>query len=286
MTARKAYVDLADGRQVHYRHLPGPGIPLVLLHRTPASSVTFEPMMETMSGERPLYAFDTPGFGNSFDVPGQPTVIDYRDWLMEAIDCVGIEQFHIFGHHTGTHLATEIAAAWPERVRSLGLNGAAYFSADERRAFADMVGAAARPDEKGDYLMQTWQLISSLFPHFDADLVHREFCGALRAMDGRDQAFGAIWDQDYVEVISRVRCPVLAVSADDDFFADYLDRIRANVPGSRTEILGTAKVASPELDTQRSCQTLRDFMAEVEGAGTLHTSAERADQSPSSISPS
>lgn len=267
MTVRKAYVDLADGRQVHYRHATGPGTALVLLHRTPASSVTFEPMMQAMAGERPLYAFDTPGFGNSFDVEGRPTVIDYRDWLMEAIDAAGIGQFHIFGHHTGTHLATEIAAAWPERVRSLGLNGVAYFSAEERKAFADMVGAAARPDENGDYLIQTWQLISSLFPSFEADLVHREFCGAMRAMDGRDQAFAAIWDQDYVEVISRVQCPVLAVSAPDDFFADYLDRVRENVSGSRTEILGVAKVASPELDTERSCQTLRDFIAEVESAG-------------------
>ena len=263
MTIQKAYVDLADGRQVHLRRVSGPGTALVLLHRTPASSITFEPMMREFEDERSVYAFDTPGFGASFDVTGKPSVVDYRDWLMEAIDAAGIGEFHIFGHHTGTHLATEIAAAWPGRVKSLGLNGVAYFNPQERQAFADMVGRAARPDVEGNYLIETWQLISSLFPAFHPELVHQEFCGAMRAMDGRDQAFRAIWNQDYVEVIGRVKCPVLAVSAHDDFFAEYLDRVKENVPGSRTQLLGTAKVASPELDTAASCQALRDFMRDV-----------------------
>ena len=62
MVIKKAYVDIAAG-QIHYRHVPGNGIPLIFLHRTPASSVTFEQMMINMMGDRPIYALDTPGFG-------------------------------------------------------------------------------------------------------------------------------------------------------------------------------------------------------------------------------
>ena len=71
MNIRKDYADTPAG-QIHYRHVPGTRTgagagtaersPLVFLHRTPASSAAFEPMMTAMAGDRPLYAFDTPRF--------------------------------------------------------------------------------------------------------------------------------------------------------------------------------------------------------------------------------
>jgi pimeloyl-ACP methyl ester carboxylesterase len=73
---RKAYADTPAG-QMHYRFVPGPGTPLVMYHRAPASSVSFVRMMELMAGGRALYAFDLPGFGNSFAPPGSPTAVDY-----------------------------------------------------------------------------------------------------------------------------------------------------------------------------------------------------------------
>ncbi len=69
MIINKAYVDISAG-QIHYRVVTGSGIPLLFLHRTPASSATFEQMMIGMAGDRPIYALDTPGFGGSFDPAG------------------------------------------------------------------------------------------------------------------------------------------------------------------------------------------------------------------------
>lgn len=263
---RKAYVDTPSG-QIHYRHVAGPDVgrkdPLVFLHRTPASSVTFEPVMLAMAGDRPLYAFDTPGFGGSFDPPGYPVITAYRDWLATAIDGCGIDRFHLYGHHTGTHIAAELAALWPERVLSLALNGMAWLTEDERAAFRRMVPPSQPPDPEGAYLQPLWQLIRSLFPAWDPELVHREFTGALRAQQGRDQGFRAIWDQDFVAVMKRVSCPVLAVSAEDDFFLPYLERVKESHPTARTVVQGKAKVASPELDTDRTVQVIREFLASV-----------------------
>ena len=104
---KKAYIDTESG-QIHYRYLKGKGTPLLFFHRTPASSIMFENMMLEMKDERPMYAFDTPGFGESFNPEGMPSLINYRDWLSEAIDAIGIDQFHIYAHHTGTHIASEI----------------------------------------------------------------------------------------------------------------------------------------------------------------------------------
>lgn len=260
---RKAYVDAAND-QIHYLYSNGQGIPLLLFHRTPASSVIYERMMEKMMGSRPIFALDTPGFGESFNPEGMPSVIDYRDWFCEAIDNLGISSFHIYAHHTGTHIATEIAVYWKNRVQSLMLNGVAYLTEKERLEFAKKILPATRPDEDGRYLMETWKIIKSLFPSFDRNLVHLEFIGALRAMDGRDQAFRAIWDQEFTKVLCQVECPIFAMSAANDFFAGYLDRIKENIPSARIALLGNAIVASPELDTDNTVRLLNEFMSDVE----------------------
>ena len=260
---RKAYVDVGSD-QIHYLYSNGQGIPLLLFHRTPASSVIYKRMMRRMVGSRPIYALDTPGFGESFNPEGMPSVIDYRDWFCEAIDNLGISSFHIYAHHTGTHIATEIAVYWKNRVQSLMLNGVAYLTEKERLEFAKKILPATRPDEDGRYLMETWKIIKSLFPSFDRDLVHLEFIGALRAMDGRDQAFRAIWDQEFTKVLRQVECPVFAMSAANDFFAGYLDRIKENIPSARIALLGNAIVASPELDTDNTVRLLNEFMSDVE----------------------
>ena len=260
---RKAYVDTANA-QIHYLYSDGQGIPLLLFHRTPASSVIYERMMKKMMGSRPIFALDTPGFGESFNPEGMPSVIDYRDWFCEAIDNLGISSFHIYAHHTGTHIATEIAVYWKNRVQSLMLNGVAYLTEKERLEFAKKILPATRPDEDGRYLMETWKIIKSLFPSFDRDLVHSEFIGALRAMEGRDQAFRAIWDQEFTKVLRQVECPVFAMSAANDFFAGYLDRIKENIPSARIALLGNAIVASPELDTDNTVRLVKEFMSDVE----------------------
>ena len=260
---RKAYVDVGSN-QIHYLYSNGQGIPLLLFHRTPASSLIYKRMMRRMVGSRPIYALDTPGFGESFNPEGMPSVIDYRDWFCEAIDNLGISSFHIYAHHTGTHIATEIAVYWKNRVQSLMLNGVAYLTEKERLEFAKKILPATRPDEDGRYLMETWKIIKSLFPSFDRDLVHLEFIGALRAMDGRDQAFHAIWEQEFTKVLRQVECPVFAMSAANDFFAGYLDRIKENIPSARIALLGNAIVASPELDADNTVRLLNEFMSDVE----------------------
>jgi pimeloyl-ACP methyl ester carboxylesterase len=183
---------------------------------------------------------------------------------VEAINALDINEFHLFGHHTGTHLATEIAALLPDRVRSLMLNGVAYLTPDERDQFRQMTGVAVHPDPDGKYLTDTWQLISGLIAEFDPVLTHREVLGALRSINGRDQAFGAIWDQDYPAAMARVACPMFVMSAEDDFFVPYMERVKEKHPDTRLAVLEAAKVASPELATENSVEVVRQFINDVE----------------------
>ena len=144
-----------------------------------------------------------------------PNLIDYRDWLSEAIDAIGIEQCHIYAHHTGTYIASEIALERPEAVVSLSLNGAAYLTVKKDK-FLKIITPALQPDEDGNYLLDTFNLIKTLFPKFDPELVDLELRGALRSKQGEIR-LTAIWEQDFIAVLKKITCPVFVMSAEDFF---------------------------------------------------------------------
>ena len=81
---KKGYVEIPEG-QVHLRRVEGIGPPIVLLHRTPASSVSFEAMLARFDGRRAAIAFDTPGFGQSFRPAGRPSTVDYARWFLARL---------------------------------------------------------------------------------------------------------------------------------------------------------------------------------------------------------
>ena len=260
MTAiRKAYADTAAG-QIHLRRVEGPGDPIVLLHRTPVSSASFEQVLRRLAGRRAAIALDTPGFGQSFRPQGRPSTVDYGRWLLAALDALGVERFHLAGHHTGTHLAAEIAVAAPERVRSLMLNGVLFASAAERDFFRAQIGEAAPIDESGRYLADSWAVMKTLFPRFEPELTQAEFLGAIGSPEGRDQAFNAIFDQDFPALFEKVTCPVAVSQAIDDPLAGFLDRLRAARPEIAVSLHGETGVAAPELEPDLFAQTLLAFV--------------------------
>jgi pimeloyl-ACP methyl ester carboxylesterase len=108
MEIRKAYSDCRGG-QIHYRMVAGSGVPVILFHQTASSSQMWIKTMERLADEWPMYAFDTPGFGGSFDAPAdaKPLMSAYVDWLYEAIRNAGIDHCHIVGHHTGSCIGVE-----------------------------------------------------------------------------------------------------------------------------------------------------------------------------------
>ncbi len=194
---RRGYADTPSG-EVHYRRVEGPGLPLILLHRTPTSSASFAAMLELMAGQRTAIALDTPGFGQSFAPRGMPSTGEYALWFLAALDALGVENFHLCAHHTGTHFAAEMAVAAPGRVKSLLLSGVLYADADDRATMHADIGKAERVQADGSHLTAMWTLMQAMLPPGDLDLVQSETLGAVTAMDGRDQAFGAILEQDLV----------------------------------------------------------------------------------------
>lgn len=246
MVVKKTYVDTPAG-QLHLRRVEGGGIPVILLHRTPASSQSFEKMLPLFAGIRTAIAIDTPGFGESFRPAGRPGTVDYAGWLLAALDALGVDAFHLCAHHTGTHLAADIARLAPQRVRSLLLSGVLYADAGVRGWIRSTIPAALPPDPDGRYVEATWKIIRGLYPEFHAEVVHCDLLGALGAIEGRNQAFNAILAQDFPAVLRQVRCPVGVAQALDDPLAPMLVRLKTERPDIPIERLGLAGTAAPEL---------------------------------------
>ncbi len=99
----------------------GDGEPVVCLHGVPSSSFLYRKVIKELAG-RGLrgVAFDLPGLG----LAARPRDHDYSwtglgRFCVAAVDALGLERFHLVVHDVGGPAGFELAAAMPERVRSL-----------------------------------------------------------------------------------------------------------------------------------------------------------------------
>ena len=67
-----------------------------------------------------------------------------------------------------------------------------------------------------------------------------------------------------MKVLSKIKCPILVMSAIDDFFIDQLELIKEDLPLIRTAILEESRIASTELQTEATASLIRDFIKEVD----------------------
>ncbi|KRW60971.1 alpha/beta fold hydrolase [Pseudomonas sp. TTU2014-080ASC] len=229
MTVKKAYVDVADG-QIHLRYVSGNGaVPTVFLHQTASSSAMYQAVMEQLEDLAPLYALDTPGFGGSYRPSQAPTTEYYVDSLLQAIDALGIEQFNLFGHHTGAALACELAAKYPQRVRKLAMIGPVQLTEQERSAWRSSAVKPLTIDAQATHLNEVWQRVTHLdqqpiaYPPSVA-LATREAIDTLIAGDRWHEAYAAVFNQDFPAYLAQVQCPLLMICGEADVLYPYFQR--------------------------------------------------------------
>ena len=101
----------------------GSGPAVVCLHGVPASSFLYRKLLPELAdrGMRGI-AFDLPGLG----LAERPASYDYTwtglgRFASAAVDALGLDTFHLVVHDIGGPVGFELAATWPERVRSITL---------------------------------------------------------------------------------------------------------------------------------------------------------------------
>ncbi len=258
---RKAYIDLPEG-QVHYRVSGDDGAPtLLLLHRTAASSVMYEPLMQTLPGWRCI-APDTPGFGASFDPPGSPDIDAYASWMEGFVTALGIGDCWIFGHHTGANIAVELAHRLPDRINGLALMGLTYFTATERAQFKPLFVDEYTPTADGSHLESNWKWVKQLaVTEAGNACLHQEFLDTTRAYQGRVQAFSAVWDQDLPARLQAIDLPLLLMCAEDEMLYQYLQRAADAIPTASIATIKQDGCFAPELGADKLAEELKKWVA-------------------------
>jgi pimeloyl-ACP methyl ester carboxylesterase len=119
-----------DGVRLHYR-MRGDGPPVVLLHGNAVTVDDFEAsgLVEPLSRDHRVIAFDRPGFGHSQRPRGRAwTVAAQAALIHKALRQLGITQpAVVIGHSMGTMVALAMALDFPESVAGLVLVGGYYY---------------------------------------------------------------------------------------------------------------------------------------------------------------
>jgi pimeloyl-ACP methyl ester carboxylesterase len=228
---RRAYVDVPGG-QMHCHMVEGVQPAILFLHQTACSAASYDRLLVELALPNQLVAIDTAGFGGSFDPEGWPTLDAYAADILATADGLGIDEFHVFGHHTGATLAIEIAARHPDRVRSIMLAGPVFMTDEEKASFDRDYRVPIAPQRDGSHLMKNWMYAAGFNPDCDVELLHGEVVAMLRAWKARPQAYSAVAHHDTAGAMAQVACPVLLLTSPDDFFHESFGRATGLAPGA------------------------------------------------------
>jgi haloalkane dehalogenase len=259
---KKAYVDTPSG-QIHYYYCgPDDQIPIIFLHQNVSGGVMYLRSFEILQGRHRCIAFDLPGFGMSFDPPPFKSVSELTQYVMAAIDALGIDAFHVLGNHTGAAMAAEMGALYPERVKTCMMVGPTLLKPEEVEPFRRQFSGSAGPDPRAEYLRITWDYIFNLGGSLDIENMNTEFWSSLRAWKARGWVYQCVWDYRFDLFIEKVECPMLLLAATDDVLHCGFKNTAEAYPRAKAVELKGANF-EPALDPEGFSRAVDEFLAEV-----------------------
>lgn len=255
----RAFVRLDEGL-LHYRHTAGDGAgdarPLLMLHLSPSSSRSLEPLMSALQQAGTcgaLIAPDTLGNGDSA-APARPDadIAYFADSMVRLLDRLKLGRVDLYGTHTGARTACEIAAAHPDRVGRLVLSGITRYDEASRRLFQEDYVPRVVPDDYGRQMVWAFNFVRDqhLFaPYFkrtaahrlakdvpSAEVLHASAIDILKALGTYHIPYLAAFEYETFERAALVRAPTLLLKPDTGTpsLNAAADTVAAVMPDART----------------------------------------------------
>lgn len=243
-------------RRVHYRRC-GSGPALLMIHQSPRSSAEYEPLMLQWGAHFTCIAPDTPGFGQSDALPGEPDIGDFAVALGEFVHALGLERCATYGFHSGGVILVETVRHFPQLFSCLALGAYAIWDDADMALFSEGYLAPFLPSAYGEHLTWLWNRILEqnwFFPWFDArDIarlpdshadVQRVQNGAMELLDAGDSyrwGYGAILHAPRKLPFVENGPTGLITAYDDDPLQVHIDRLDRMPDG-----WAARKVSQPE----------------------------------------
>ena len=219
-----------NGLQVHYLYWSTPpetaGLPPVLaLHGLASSSSWYRRLAERLSGQFRIVAPDQRGHGRTTQAPSG------YDWQTLASDAVGlldhfgIDRAVVLGHSWGGHVASNLAARFPDRVSRLVMIDGGFQDGhllpdptwenfQQRFRPRDVSGAKTEwLDRLREQMADCWgddleQTVLTMVYEDDGGLIRDILHPGHHA-----QVLETMWNEPPSAVLPRVSCPTLIVPA-------------------------------------------------------------------------
>jgi len=261
---RRAFADLSVG-QVHYAACGDPTASAVLLlHQSPRSWAEYRAVLPLIGARRRAIAMDTAGFGDSADGGVPASIEQWARVACELLDALGIEKVDAVGHHTGGVIALELAAAFPQRVRSLVLSSTPYTDETFRKARAQRPPIdEVAPSEDGSHLAALWQKRQGFYPAGRPELLEAFVLDALKVARV-EEGHRAVASYRMEERIGRIAQPVLIMRATDDpFAAPHAAELQHHLPQARIVDIEGGMVPLPDQMPDAFARAVLDFLEKL-----------------------
>lgn len=265
-TVKRGFADTRLG-QVHYR-IAGAGAPLILLHQSTRSSTEFRFMIPILARTRRVVAMDIPGFGDSDRPAKPPSIPEFAGSVIDLMDALGIKKASLVGHHTGAYILGEVAAAYPDRVDKLVLEGCFSMDAEERKR-QDGKMPQMQIKEDGSHLIPRFQ--SAVKSTGDVHEASIRVLDALKAGEAGVYGFWAVFKWEQEKRLSLVKCPTLLVWGLEDLkVVDNMGwnatrdrpKVDALLPHAKVIVIPEAGHFIPEEIPERFAQMILDFLGD------------------------
>lgn len=222
-----------------------------------------------------VIAPDTPGNGDSDPLPiAAPAIADYASAMAQFLAALGIESADLYGSHTGSCIAAEVAILVPRQVRRVVHDGAGVFTSQEVAAHLANYAHPFEPDLDGAYLMRAFMFCRDQFLFFpwyarsraarrdsgmgSARALHLWVVEVLKAATTYPLAYRAAFSYPARERLPLVVQPTLCMAAEDDPLRDGTREVAHTVPGGR--FVQLPRYDSPDY-VSRLVATVNGFLA-------------------------
>lgn len=258
-TLHRGYVPSSYG-QLHYVEC-GVGEPVLLLHQTPRSWTEYLEVLPLVGARHRAIAMDTLGYGASAKPAGAHTVERWARAAGELLDGLGIDRFHLVGHHTGGVIAVELAARSGDRVASLLLSATPFIDNEKRRNAGQRTSVdLVVPQPDGSHLLDLWNGRREFYRPGEEAALNRFMVDALTVLDRVEEGHEAVHRSLLDRRLTQVTARILAICAQDDRFS-LPDLEKFAALSIETRVVPGGHVPLPEQQPERFAALVNEWAA-------------------------
>ena len=239
-----------DELTIHYLEWPGDGPPILALHGLASSGHWYRRLAPRLAPDYRIIAPDQRGHGSTTQAPSGYDWQSLAEDAVGLLDHLGIDRAAVLGHSWGGHVASNLAARFPDRVTQLvmidgGFQDGGLMPTPTWEAFQQRLAPRRVAGTRDEYLSALSANLSFCWGNDLADIaltmVYEGDDGQMRDIlrpDNHAQVLETMWTEPPSLILPRVETPTLVVAA-----GPRAERANSQFSRQREVMVGAAEAA-------------------------------------------